>query len=140
MQDLRHRTSGFHSRRKEVVRQISLLPSLLQILTISHLFFVSLLGCESQVQLQESYFSASSFEKSSYNSLGNSPHHANFAHDLTWTPADTEDVHQYLQVQFDRLMRITKVLPEIQAFVARKFSYRKVLRGARETIFAPAKF
>jgi hypothetical protein len=99
-----------------------------------------LLGCESQVQLQESYFSASSFEKSSYNSLGNSPHHANFAHDLTWTPADTEDVHQYLQVQFDQLMRITKVLPEIQAFVSRKFSYRKALRGARETIFAPAKF
>ena len=57
-----------------------------------------------------------------------------------WTPADTEDVHQYLQVQFDQLMRITKVLPEIQAFVSRKFSYRKALRGARETIFAPAKF
>ena len=66
-------------------------------------------GCERQINLQESYFSASSFDKTTYNSLGNSPHHANFAHNLIWTPADTEDNHQYLQVQFNKLMRITKV-------------------------------
>ncbi len=77
---------------------------------MSYMFCILFLGCESQLRVHESYFSASSFEKPSYNSLGDSPHRASFAHSLIWTPADTEDIHQYLQIEFDQLMRITKVM------------------------------
>ncbi|XP_028409641.1 uncharacterized protein LOC114532356 isoform X2 [Dendronephthya gigantea] len=71
--------------------------------------FTSLAACEMEIQLYESYFSASSFRKLSYSTLGNAPHRANFDNDLVWTPSDTKDIHQYLQIELNHLMRITKV-------------------------------
>ena len=76
---------------------------------LPYVFSVTFQVCEREVRLHESYFSSSSFDKSNYNSLGNSPHHASFTHDLAWTPADKEDIHQYLQIELTQLMRITKV-------------------------------
>lgn len=79
---------------------------------VIQLAFFSLLVCERLLgPLYESQFSASSFDKPNFNSLGNAPHHASFQYDKVWSPAQAmkEDVHQYLQIELDQLTTITKV-------------------------------